>query len=219
MSTIAEMVDELIAAGTPPGIAASIVTQAFAAGAQSIRPQTSTDVTRQSRLEKDRIRQQMRRDNLRKSTDVQGNPQTSVDVSLSKSKSLEKREADGADVRVTWRPPDVDWNDAVAKLGLQAAESELVKFRERPGSMSRILPDWRVWVQRAVDYLAKNKPAAAPILPTKTDAAFDWDSVVKTWHRTGYWSAQAGPDPESPACRCPRDILENHAILEMKAAE
>lgn len=38
--------------------------------------------------------------------------------------------------------------------------------------------------------------------------AIDWEPIVRTWTKTGYWSHQAGPDPESPACRCPRDIIE-----------
>jgi len=39
-------------------------------------------------------------------------------------------------------------------------------------------------------------------------APFDWEPIVRTWTKTGYWSHQAGPDPESPACRCPRDLIE-----------
>ena len=209
MSTVAEMVEALIAAGTPPSLAASIVTQAFAAGAQSIRPQTSADVTRLSRLEKDRIRQQLRRENLRISADVQDNPQMSEDAPLSKSNSIEKREADEVDVRVTWRPSEDDWTDAVAKLGDTIATSELTKFREIDrGILGGRGPRWRVWIQRAVDYQAKNKPAVALALPTMNGAAFDWAAVVKTYRRTGYWSPQAGPDPESSACKCPRELLE-----------
>jgi hypothetical protein len=213
------MVLEMIARKVEPEVIALAVQAAEEALLLSVRPQTSADVTRQSRLEKDRIRQQSYRDNRRTSADVHGNPQTSADASLSKSKSLEKREAEETDVRVTWRPAEPDWIDAVAKLGEASATSELTKFRERPGSMARISADWRVWVQRAVDWQAKNKPAVAPALPTMQSAAFDWEAVVRTYHKTGYWSAQAGPDPESPACRCPREILEKHAMLEMKAAE
>jgi hypothetical protein len=35
---------------------------------------------------------------------------------------------------------------------------------------------------------------------------------VKLFAKIGRWSAQFGPDPASPACRCPKHILEKHNI-------
>jgi len=201
MTPIASMVLEMIGRSVDPEVIALAVQAAEEALLMSIRPQTSADVRGQSRLEKDRIRKQIVRDNLRKSTEIRGHPQTSADVPLSKSLLEEKREAASAD---TWTPPTEDWQSAIAKLGEESAASELTKFREinrRVGSKRE--SDWRVWVQRAVDWLAKNKPEPSAVTPS-----IDWPKVVRMYRRTGHWSPQAGPDPESPACRCPREILE-----------
>jgi len=214
MTPIASMVLEMIARKVDPEVIALAVQAAEEVLMMSVRPQMSRDESVTNRRENDRLRKQRSRDRLVTNREVTGQSQ---DASLSKRESLEKREAESVTSRDTWRPPEPEWNDAVAKLGLQTAESELVKFRERPGSMPRILPDWRVWVQRAVDWQAKNKPP--PVAPTKMDAVFDWESVVKLYTKTGRWSSQAGPDPESSACRCPREILEKHALLAMRAAE
>lgn len=208
------MVAKLIAAGASPEVAAEVVAEAFEAGVRV----NSTGIPRNSADEVAEKRRAYDRDRKRNSAGIPPESTGNAEITLSKSNLREeKREASEVEFRGNWRPPEPEWNDAVAKLGLQAAESELVKFRERTGSILRILPDWRVWVQRAVDYQAKTKPP--PALPTMQSATFDWDAVVKMWHRTGHWSSQAGPDPESPACRCPREILEKHALLAMKAAE
>lgn len=210
---IGDLVSKLIASGTPPELAAVVVAEAFAVGAMSVGHVTSRDESVTHRRESDRLRKQRSRDRLVTDRDVTGQSQPP----LSKRESLEEREAVSAVSRdETWMPSDEDWRDAVAKLGLQVADSEMAKFREinrRTGAKRD--SDWRVWVQRAVDWQAKNKPP--PQAPTKTDAAFDWDSVMKTYRRTGFWSPQAGPDPESPACRCPPDILEKHGIIAMRA--
>jgi hypothetical protein len=40
----------------------------------------------------------------------------------------------------------------------------------------------------------------------------NWDAILETYKTVGRWSRHAGPDPESPACRCPRELLEKHGI-------
>ncbi len=134
------------------------------------------------------------------------------DAPLSKSiLKEEEREAESVTSRDQWRPSEPDWIDAVTKLGEAAATSELIKFREIDrGMLAAKAPRWRVWVQRAIDYAAKNKTPPSP--PPSTEKGFDWEAVVRTWLKTGYWSPQAGPDPESPACRCPREIVEKCSI-------
>jgi len=39
----------------------------------------------------------------------------------------------------------------------------------------------------------------------------DWPQVVAMWRKSGHWSRWAGPDPDSPACRCPPELLERQA--------
>lgn len=46
----------------------------------------------------------------------------------------------------------------------------------------------------------------------------DWDNVVSFYARTRRWSRGAGPDPDSPACRAPPDILKKHGIQLMGAS-
>jgi uncharacterized protein YdaU (DUF1376 family) len=55
-----------------------------------------------------------------------------------------------------------------------------------------------------------------PLAPAFTRET--WESVVKTYKEVGRWSRDAGPEPPSPACRCPRDILEKHGIKLLEAA-
>ncbi len=44
--------------------------------------------------------------------------------------------------------------------------------------------------------------------------ATDWDAICSQFKRFGSWSKHApGPGPESPACQCPRDVLDKHGIL------
>jgi hypothetical protein len=40
----------------------------------------------------------------------------------------------------------------------------------------------------------------------------DWDAVLTTYKKVGHWSRDAGPDLESPACRCPPEFLEKHGL-------
>jgi uncharacterized protein YdaU (DUF1376 family) len=40
----------------------------------------------------------------------------------------------------------------------------------------------------------------------------DWESVVKTYKIVGRWSRDAGPEPPSPACRCPAELLAKYGI-------
>ena len=43
-------------------------------------------------------------------------------------------------------------------------------------------------------------------------ATEEWDVVCTTFKKFGRWSRHAGPEPSSPACQCPSDILEKHGL-------
>lgn len=63
--------------------------------------------------------------------------------------------------------------------------------------------------------------AKAPLSPSQraADASkINWDSVAALYAKTAVWSRQAGPDPESAACRCPVDILVKHGLRKMAVA-
>jgi hypothetical protein len=40
----------------------------------------------------------------------------------------------------------------------------------------------------------------------------DWDNIVSFYARTRHWSRDAGPDPDSPACQAPPEVLRKHGI-------
>jgi hypothetical protein len=207
---IAAMVLEMIAKGVDPEVIAMAVSAAEQALILAARPQTSTDSTTVKRREKDRLRQQEIRRNRQTSTDICGNPQ----VPLSKNIDLEeKREAASADVGGLWFAPDGDWKDAIEKLGEHTATAELVKFREinrRPPGAKKD-SDFRIWVQRAVEYLAAKKPVAPSSVPP-SDFVIDWDRACEFFKKTGKWWRDAGPEPGMTGCRCPSEILQKHGL-------
>lgn len=47
----------------------------------------------------------------------------------------------------------------------------------------------------------------------------DWENVVSFYARTRHWSRDAGPDPDSPACRAPAEILRKHGIQPTGASQ
>ena len=46
----------------------------------------------------------------------------------------------------------------------------------------------------------------------------NWENVVSFYARTRRWSRDAGPDPESPACRAPPEVLRKHGIQPLGAS-
>ena len=42
----------------------------------------------------------------------------------------------------------------------------------------------------------------------------NWGSIISFYKQTGRWSAQAGPDPDSPACRAPPELLREFGLLK-----
>lgn len=42
----------------------------------------------------------------------------------------------------------------------------------------------------------------------------NWGSVISFYKQTGRWSAQAGPDPDSPACKAPPELLREFGLLK-----
>jgi hypothetical protein len=218
------MVEALIAAGTPAALAATIVAEAFAAGAQSGLPQTSRDSNVTSRKETDRLRQQRWRDRNATSRDNRDNSVTSRDAPLSKdsieviekkeeSKKEKERERASRVTTVTsrddWRPSEIPWREAVVKLGEQRATAELMTFRARGREMTDA--EWSVWVQRAVDYAVKTAPAPLAAVPS-APLVIDWDKQCAFFKKTRRWSRDFGPDPDSFACKCPPEILEKYGF-------
>ena len=166
MSDIGAMVELLIAAGTPPALAAQVVAQAFAAGAASGNFRgIPVDEAAEKRRAYDRERKRKSAEFHRTST---GTPQNSENASLSKESKKEefkeeretpKRNFRGTRLPEGWSPDTDDWNEADRALGAIGARNELAKFRDhwkqQPGSKGVKLDwnaAWRNWIRRAAEY-------------------------------------------------------------------
>ncbi len=53
--------------------------------------------------------------------------------------------------------------------------------------------------------LELSKAPSTPFAPTDAD----WEKAAAFYAKTGRWMRDHGPDPMSPACRCPKDIHES----------
>lgn len=165
MSDVGAMVEELIAAGTPPEVAASIVARAFVAGVESASVRRHpVDATADKRRAYDRERKRLSRGSPPEKVDI---PRMSENASLSKEEILEskerKREAiRGARLPDNWHPHGADWMVAGDLLGEHFARGELEKFKDhwkqQPGAKGVKLDwnaAWRNWARRAAEYRGK----------------------------------------------------------------
>jgi len=66
------------------------------------------------------------------------------------------------------------------------------------------------------DAHAKKAPPREAVVMTAEET--DWEAVCKSYKAFGKWSKWAGPDPDSEACRCPRDVLAKHGLLPISDA-
>lgn len=166
MSDIGAMVDLLIAAGTPPAVAAQVIAQAFAAGAAAGNFRgIPVDDAAEKRRAYDRERKRKSAEIHRTST---GTPRTSESASLSKeSKKEEIKEEVGARKKAfrgnrlpdDWQPSPQDRAVADELLGEQKAAGEIAKFhdhwKQQPGNKGVKLDwnaAWRNWIRRAAEY-------------------------------------------------------------------
>ena len=117
-----------------------------------------------------------------------------------------------------WAPTSDDWKAATDKFGAEGSVFELRKFRDHcrqlPGSKG-LSADWnarwRMWMDRGQEHLNRQKPvsaaAAAPV-----DKTLFWEQACTTFKKFNRWHIDAGPDPDSPACKCPPEILQKHGL-------
>jgi DNA-binding MarR family transcriptional regulator len=102
-----------------------------------------------------------------------------------------------------------------AGLGLSAAEiaREHTKFCNHAKQTDRRCAEWgpaeETWMIGAAERLGKSPPSSETAPP-------DWNVVIELYKRTGHWSRWAGPDPESPACQAPRNLLAKYGLRTMQ---
>lgn len=68
------------------------------------------------------------------------------------------------------------------------------------------------FIPMAVTWLNQQRFADMGTVKTFGVAPLDWEAVCLTYRKFKLWSKWAGPDPDSPACRCPADILIKHGL-------
>jgi hypothetical protein len=210
---IADLVAKLIANGTPADVAAMVVTEAFALGVAV----NSGGIPPDSAAEK---RRAYDRDRKRNSTGI---PPESTgipkDASISKDlKKDSKRQNRGTRIASEWILSDAERGFAKQEgFSDWEIQREAQKFRDYwtacAGSKGVKLDwsaTWRQWIRSGADRSGK-APSPAPTAAAVT-AAMDWEKILTSYKKFGHWSKYAGPDPASPACLCPKEMLEKHGI-------
>lgn len=112
-----------------------------------------------------------------------------------------------------WQPAEKKFN-ALVKTGVDpeamiAAAAALAREEGSRGNIgTKFIPQAITWLnqQRFQDY------AAASFSSSSEPAPIDWDGVLSFYKKTRVWTKGAGPDPDSLACRAPRDLLEKYGI-------
>lgn len=108
-------------------------------------------------------------------------------------------------------------------------EDEVQQFHAYNSSRGAFSQNWNGTWTRWCGNFKRRKAAKAPprVEVTKADPQYapterDWHSAVKIYAQIGRWNIQFGPEPTSPACKCPPDILAeyiiNHAAVPVLAA-
>lgn len=131
-------------------------------------------------------------------------------LSLSKKEEEEKKEREATALRDGWRPDPERWRRDCDAIGAEGAEVELRKFANKAREKGAVSRDWDAtwdtWMVRAVAWATKDKPPASSISLDR-----DWNAAANSWKKFGTWPRGYGPDPESAACKCPRELLEKSA--------
>lgn len=112
-----------------------------------------------------------------------------------------------------WPPAEKKFN-ALVKTGVNpeiiiAAARALALEEGKLGNVgTKFIPKAINWLnqQSFQDY------AAVSFSSSSEPAEINWDGVLSFYKKTGVWTRDVGPDPDSIACRAPRDLLEKYGI-------
>jgi hypothetical protein len=132
----------------------------------------------------------------------------------------------GTQLPADWTPDNELCEQVAADFGMTDDDirSELIGFHAQYAASGAYSVNWRAsfvtWCKRWKDHRAKQAPPRVNLTktapaPTKQPEQFteaDWARVAGFYAKTGRWERGAGPDPYSPACLCPKDILQAAGI-------
>jgi uncharacterized protein YdaU (DUF1376 family) len=104
-------------------------------------------------------------------------------------------------------------DDTIIKREVEA----FIAVKQQDGALSKDWDaSWSLWWKRWKDHrdalAAKEAAKAAPKPRIEVSNKIDWEAHAKRFAGGMGWPRGVGPDPESPACRCPPDILQRHGI-------
>jgi len=111
-----------------------------------------------------------------------------------------------------WQPAQKKF-DQLVKSGvdpeviIKSAERFAQQEAQRGNFGTRFVPMASTW-------LNQQRYADLTEVASKAEPDMHWDAILTTYKRFGHWSRYAGPDPDSPACRCPRELLAKYGLGE-----
>jgi hypothetical protein len=213
---IGEFVERLVKAGCDPVTAAEVVTECFSFGiaAAPVHP-NPPDSAAEKRRYWDREYRRRKRECPPESTRIHPNSETSYILKEDSKKDSKRR---GSRISAEWLPTSEGHSFALQEgFSVSEIDREVQKFRDywvaRPGAGGLKLDwdaTWRQWIRKGAESTGKTPTSAAN--GSHPDAGVDWDKTASLYASTGHWSKWAGPDPDHPQCRCPRDVLQKHGI-------
>jgi hypothetical protein len=68
------------------------------------------------------------------------------------------------------------------------------------------------FIPMAVTWLNQQRYADSAEAAPDAEPDQHWDAILDSYKRFNHWSRWAGPDPASPACRCPVELLVKHGL-------
>lgn len=132
----------------------------------------------------------------------------------------------GKPLAADWVPDETTQKRVLDDFGMtfEAINAELPAFHAlnvQNGTLSR---DWNAtfylfakrWKERqaktAAPRIELSRGVSERVKPPEQFTEAEWDGIVAFYAQTGRWARNAGPDPMSPACICPKDILARHEV-------
>lgn len=156
-----------------------------------------------------------KREEVEESTPTPAKPQACSSDDFERFKAAFPRR-DGAN---PWQPAEKKFR-ALVKTGVDPelmihAANVLAREESARGNIgTKFIPQAMTWLnqQRFQDH-------AAAAFDDRVGKPVDWDNVLTFYKKTGHWQRNAGPDPDSPSCKAPLELLAKHGLVSSRAMQ
>lgn len=126
----------------------------------------------------------------------------------------------GTSLPADWVPNDADLATAISYgMTYEYQQRELEMFHAINKENGTFSKDWSgTWTKFCIRFKErqetkpKRAPARVEVTMPLTHGEKDWDWQAKHFSTGGVWSHQFGPQPGSPGCKCPPEILTKYGI-------